>query len=135
MKPSARIILTLASELKRELGADYDVLVQPRRESIGGVPITGRPDFVVFDRVRGNTTIVEVNGSILRDDLPVAAAFEVLHKREQNKALHPRMVLVSSSRLDRMLRGVLACEGVATIETEQPREAVSRVTSLIRAAA
>lgn len=132
MKPATEILYTLASVLKDELGADYDVLVAPRRGSVAGVPIARRPDVVVHHRGRGSTTIVEVNGSNLRDELPVAAAFEVLNIREDNKALHPRMVLVSTSRLDRMIRFMLSEEGVDMIVTDQPAEAVSRVTSLIR---
>lgn len=132
MRPATEIFYTLASVLKKELGAEYEVLVAPRRGSIAGVPIARRPDFVVHDRSRGHTTIVEVNGSNLREELSVAAAFQVLNIREDNKALHPRMVLVSTSRLDQMIRHVLSTEGVEMIVTDKPAEAVSRVTSLLR---
>jgi hypothetical protein len=135
MKPSAEVSMMLAGMLQRELGTGYDVLVQPVIDSIQGVPIAGRPSFVVYDRERNSTTIVEVSGSWLADDLPIAAAAEVLSVGKKNRDLHPRMVLVSTSRVHQMIREVLSSKGVELIVTDQPAEAVSRVTSLIRAAA
>lgn len=135
MKPSTKVSIELMNVLQRELGAGYRVLVEPVVDSINGIHISGRPHFVVFDRTRGSTTIIQVNGSWLADELPIAAASSVFGMRNQNRELHPRMVLVSTSRVDRMIRDELAGEGVEVIVTDQPAEAVSRVTSLIRAAA
>lgn len=135
MKPSIEVARALAEVLQRELGAGYDVLVEPIVDCVQGVRIVGRPNFVVFDRARGATTIVQVNGSWLVDDLPVAAAAWAVKVRNQNQELHPRMVLVSTSRVDEMIRTALADAGVEVIVTDQPGEAVSQVTSLIRTAA
>lgn len=135
MKPSTEVVLTLAEQLQRELGTGYDVLLDPVLDSIKGIRIAGRPSFVIFDRTRESTTIVEVSGSWLADDLPIAAAAQVLSVGKKNRDLHPRMVLVSTSRVHQMIREVLSRNGVEIIVTDRPAEAVSRVTSLIRAMA
>lgn len=135
MKPVIEVGRALIDVLQRELGPGYDVLIEPVIGSVQGIRVEGRPSFVVFDRLRNATTIIQVKGSWLADDLPVAAASHVFRVRNQNQELHPRMVLVSTSRVDRMIREVLANEGVEIIVTDKPAEAVSRVTSLIRAAA
>jgi len=87
MRPATEIFSTLSSVLTAELGDRYEVLVAPRRGSIAGVPIARRPDFVVYDRNRGSTTIVEVNGSGLRDELSVAAAWQVLYQAQRKGEL------------------------------------------------
>lgn len=135
MKPSIEVATALGKVLPRELGAGFDVLVEPVIDSIRGVRIAGRPSFAVFDRTRGATTLVQVNGSWLVDDLPVAAAAHAVRVRDQNQGLNPRMVLVSTSRVDQVVREALARVGVHVIVTDEPAEAVSRVTSLIRARA
>lgn len=135
MKPSTEVVLTLADRLQRELGKGYDVLVEPVVDSINGVRIVGRPGFVIFDRARKSTTIVQVSGSWLDDTLPIGAAAHVLSVGKKNRDLHPRMVLVSTSRVHQMIRDVLSDNGVEIIVTDKPAEAMSRVTSLIRDAA
>jgi hypothetical protein len=135
VKPSIEVATALGNVLQRELGTGYDVLVEPVIDSIQGIRIAGRPSFVVFDRARGATTMVQVSGSCLAHDLPMAAAGWTLRVRDQNQGLNPRMVLVSTSRVDQMIRAALAREGVEIIVTDEPAEAVSRVTSLVRAMA
>lgn len=135
MKPSTAVTLKLVDTLERELGAGYEVLVDPVLDSIQGIRILGRPTLVIFDRERASTTIVEVSGSWLADELPIGAAAEVLKVGKKNRELNPRLVLVSTSRVDQMLRDALASSGVELIVTDKPAEAVSQVTSLIRAAA
>ncbi len=135
MKPSTEVVLSLAERLQRELGTGYDVLVEPVVDSIQGVPIVGRPGFVIFDHARESTTIVQVSGSWLDDTLPIGAAAHVLSVGKKNRRLHPRLVLVSTSRVHQMIRDVLSGNGVEIIVTDKPGEAVSRVTSFIRAAA
>jgi hypothetical protein len=135
MKPSVEVSTRLFHTLQSELGAGYDVLVQPAADSINGIPIVGRPSYVVHDRERGSNTIVEVTGSWLDDELPVGAAAWALNVCKKNKALNPHLILVSTSQVHEMIRDVLAKNGVELIVTDKPAEAVSRVTSLIRAAA
>jgi hypothetical protein len=134
MKPAEKVGARLLSTLQSELGAGYDVLVQPADGSINGLPIVGRPSYVVHDRERGSTTIVEVTGSWLDDDLPVGAAVWALNVCKKNRELNPHLILVSTSQVHQMIRDVLTKNGVELIVTDQPGEAVSRVTSLIRAA-
>lgn len=133
MKPAEKVSSRLLHTLQSELGAGYEVLVQPDG-SINGIPIVGRPSYVVHDRQRGSTTIVEVTGSWLDDDLPVGAAAWALNVCKKNKELSPHLILVSTSQVHQMIRDVLTKNGVELIVTDQPGEAVSRVTSLIRAA-
>lgn len=135
MSPAFNVVMALASQLQARLGDGYEVLVPSRGKAVHGIPLNDNPTLAVVDRARGTTFLVEVTGGYMESHLPVAAAWQAVDVRDRNSALDPRLILVSTSQVWQMIRDVLADEGVELVVTDQPAEAVSRVTSLIRAAA
>jgi hypothetical protein len=135
MSPAFNVEVALASELQARLGDGYEVLAPSRGKSVRGIPLNDNPAVAVVDRARGTTFLVAVTGGHMENQLPVAAAWHAVSVRDRNRALDPHLILVSTSQVWQMIRDVLARDGVDLVVTDQPSEAVSRVTSLIRAAA
>jgi len=127
MKGESQLVTTLATNLAQRLGSGYVVLPQSHSSGLVG----GNPDITVYNSNTNQVVLVEVKGSGLEFELPLATLPVLRRMRELNKELHPKLILITTSRVGLELRDALLHDNVYVLEAETQKNVVEDVAHII----
>jgi hypothetical protein len=122
----------LVAELRKSLGESFVIVDRLDDPHLRGVGLKGAPDIAILDKDRDHWILVEVKGSGADATLPFPMLPAVLEIRERNAALHPDMVLVSTSRVPEAYRGYIESSGIRVVEGSRAADVAPALVGLIR---
>lgn len=130
MNTEQEFAYNLLAELKRKLMPKYSVTPAYASASIEGLSPDSRPDIVVSSK-SGKPFLIEIRGLNGDQDLPISTAYVTQILRKANEAIDPRIVLITKSKIGKLLYSELKLQGVSVLNASDFREMTSQLVDII----
>jgi len=129
---TVQLIEQINNKLPMQLGENYSIKPQyldiiNRRKNI-----EMRPDFEIINKKTQTKVIVEVKGSTLNDDLPLAILPLMNKFKYANKKPRVKFVLISVSKISKLLKDELEKEGFSIIEQSKNEDVINKLVDIIK---
>jgi hypothetical protein len=126
----AQLVDSLITSLNVKLSPRFQVTPAYASASVEGLSPTSRPDIVVTDG-DNQTILIQVKNTEAGQDLSLSTANTTRILKEANAGFHPKVVLVTSSKISPLLQDELNDQAVSVLRSEDFGALVEKLLSLI----